>query len=76
MFKSINYTEEDRLQDEIFLEETAISRLYASLGFAMTPVDLETILFNIELHEKRLKLLNESLQELNRHNFSISGKCR
>ena len=76
MFKLLNYTEEDRLQDEIFLEETVISRLYVSLGFAMTPVDLETILFNIELHEKRLKLLNESLQELNRHNFSISGKCR
>lgn len=68
-FMKLNYTEEDRLKDEIYHEQVMISRLQATLGFAMTPVDLETTLFEINKHEKRLKLLQEELQEFNRHGF-------
>lgn len=76
VLQTLNYTEEDRLKDEIYYEQVMISRLQATLGFAMTPVDLETILFEIEIHQKRLKLLEDDLRELNRHNYTISGKCK
>ena len=76
VLQTLNYTEEDRLKDEIYYEQVMISRLQATLGFAMTPVDLETILFEIENHQKRLKLLEDDLRELNRHNYTISGKCK
>ena len=69
ILQTLNYTEEDRLKDEIYYEEVMISRLQATLGFAMTPVDLETILFEIKTHQKRLKLLEDDLKELNRHGF-------
>ena len=68
-FMKLNYTEEDRLKDEIYHEQVMISRLQATLGFVMTPVDLETTLFEINKHENRLRLLQEELQELNRHGF-------
>lgn len=68
-FMKLNYTEEDRLKDEIYHEQVMISRLQVILGFAMTPVDLETTLFEINKHENRLRLLQEELQELNRHGF-------
>ena len=68
-FMKLNYTEEDRLKDEIYHEQVMISRLQATLGFVMTPVDLETTLFEINKHENRLSLLQEELQELNRHGF-------
>ena len=48
-FMKLNYTEEDRLKDEIHYEETMIARLNVMLGFAMTPVDLETILHQIDI---------------------------
>ena len=66
---TLNYTEEDRLKDEIYYEEVMISRLKATIGFAMTPIDLETVFCEIEKHEQRLKLLQEDLKELNRHPF-------
>ena len=68
-FMKLNYTEEDRLKDEIYHEQVMISRLQATLGFVMTPVDLETTLFEINKHENRLRLLQEELQEFNRHGF-------
>jgi hypothetical protein len=68
-FMKLNYTEADRLKDEIYHEQVIISRLQATLGFAMTPVDLETTLSKIDRHENRLRLLQEELQELNRHGF-------
>lgn len=68
-FMKLNYTEEDRLKDKIYHEQVMISRLQATLGFVMTPVDLETTLFEINKHENRLRLLQEELQELNRHGF-------
>lgn len=76
IFKALNYTKEDRLIDEILFEETMISRLHVSIGFAMTPIDLETILSEIDKHEKRLELLKRDLYEY-RHTmlFTISGKC-
>ena len=76
VLQTLNYTEEDRLKDEIYHEQVMINRLQVSLGFAMTPVDLETILFEIENHQKRLKLLEDDLRELNRHNYTITGKCK
>ena len=76
VLQTLNYTEEDRLKDEIYHEQIIINRLQVSLGFAMTPVDLETILFEIENHQKRLKLLEDDLRELNRHNYTITGKCK
>lgn len=76
ILQTLSYTEEDRLKDEIYYEEVMISRLQATLGFAMTPVDLETILFEIETHQKRLRLLEDDLKELNRHNYTITGKCK
>lgn len=76
ILQTLNYTEEDRLKDEIYHEQVIISRLQATLGFAMTPVDLETILSEIETHQKRLKLLEDDLRELNRHNYTITGKCK
>lgn len=76
VLQTLNYTEEDRLKDEIYHEQVMINRLQVSLGFAMTSVDLETILFEIENHQKRLKLLEDDLRELNRHNYTISGKCK
>lgn len=76
VLQTLNYTEEDRLKDEIYYEQVMISRLQATLGFAMTPVDLETILFEIKIHQKRLKLLEDDLRELNRHNYTITGKCK
>ena len=74
-FMKLNYTEEDRLKDEIHYEETMIARLNAMLGFAMTPVDLETILHQIDLHQKRLQVFEDELREYNRHRYTISGKC-
>ena len=76
VLQTLNYTQEDRLKDEIYYEEMMISRLNATLGFAMTPIDLETILYEIETHEKRLKILQDELAELNRHEYTISGKCK
>jgi hypothetical protein len=69
VLQTLNYTEEDRLKDEIYHEQVIISRLQVTLGFAMTPVDLETTLSEIDRHEKRLRLLQEELQEFNRHGF-------
>ena len=74
-FMKLNYTEEDRLKDEIHYEETMIARLNVMLGFAMTPVDLETILHQIDLHQKRLQVFEDELREYNRHRYTISGKC-
>ena len=71
----LNYTEEDRLKDEIHYEETMIARLNVMLGFAMTPVDLETILYQIDIHQKRLQVFEDELREYNRHRYTISGKC-
>lgn len=77
VLETLNYTEEDRLKDEIEREEITIARLNSTIGFAMTPVDLETILFEIDRHEKRLKILQDELVELNRHpqRYTITGKC-
>ena len=60
--KNIHYTQKDKLMDEIQYEQEMISRLYVCLGFAMTPVDLETILSEIDRHEKRLKSLQDGLK--------------
>ncbi len=76
VLQTLNYTQKDRLKDEIYYEEVMISRLNATLGFAMTPIDLETILHEIETHEKRLKILQDELSEMNRHEYTISGKCK
>lgn len=74
-FMKLNYTEEDRLKDEIHYEETMIARLNVMLGFAMTPLDLETILHQIDMHQKRLQVFEDELREYNRHKYTISGKC-
>lgn len=60
--KNIHYTQKDKLMDEIQYEQEIISRLHVCLGLAMTPIDLETILFEINKHEKRLKSLQDGLK--------------
>ena len=60
--KNIHYTQKDKLIDEIQHEQEMISRLHVCLGFAMTPVDLETILSEIDRHEKQLKSLQDGLK--------------
>ena len=60
--KNIHYTQKDKLMDEIQYEQEMIARLHVCLGLAMTPVDLETILFEIDKHEKRLKSLQDGLK--------------
>ena len=61
-FKNIHYTQKDKLIDEILYEQEMISRLHVSLGFAMTIIDFETILFEIDKHEKRLKSLQDDFK--------------
>ena len=60
--KNIHYTQKDKLMDEIQYEQEVIARLHVCLGLAMTPIDLETILFEIDKHEKRLKSLQDGLK--------------
>ena len=60
--KNIHYTQKDKLIDEIQYEQEMISRLHVCLGFAMTFIETETILFEIDKHEKRLKLLQDGLK--------------
>ena len=60
--KNIHYTQKDKLIDEIQYEQEIISRLHVCLGFAMTPINLETILFEIDKHERRLKSLQDGLK--------------
>ena len=60
--KNIHYTEKDKLIDEILYEQEMISRLHVSLGFAMTFIETETIMFEIDKHEKRLKSLQDGLK--------------
>ena len=61
ILKNIHYTQKDKLMDEIQHEQEMLSRLHVCLGLAQTPVDLETILFEIDKHEKRLKSLQDGL---------------
>ena len=63
--KNIHYTQKDKLIDEIQYEQEMISRLHVSLGFAMTFIETETIMFEIDRHEKRLKMLQETFNSLN-----------
>lgn len=60
--KNIHYTQKDKLMDEIQHEQEMLSRLHVCLGLAQTPIDLETILFEIDKHEKRLKSLQDGLK--------------
>ena len=60
--KNIHYIEKDKLMDEIQYEQEMISRLHVCLGFAMTFIETETILFEIDKHEKRLKSLQDDLK--------------
>ena len=60
--KNIHYIEKDKLMDEIQYEQEMISRLHVCLGFAMTFIETETILFEIDKHEKRLKSLQDGLK--------------
>lgn len=64
-FKNIHYTQKDKLMDEIQHEQEMLSRLHVCLGLAQTPVDLETIFHEIDIHERRLKTLQETLKSLN-----------
>ena len=59
--KNIHYTQKDKLMDEIQYEQEMIARLHVSLGFAMTFIETETIMFEIDRHEKRLKSLQDGL---------------
>ena len=59
--KNIHYTQKDKLIDEIQYEQEMISRLHVCLGFAMTFIETETIMFEIDRHEKRLKSLQDGL---------------
>ena len=61
-FKNIHYAQKDKLIDEIQYEQEMISRLHVCLGFAMTFIETETIMFEIDRHEKRLKSLQDSLK--------------
>ena len=63
--KNIHYTQKDKLIDEIQHEQEMLSRLHVCLGLAQTPVDLETIFHEIDIHERRLKTLQETLKSLN-----------
>ena len=60
--KNIHYTQKDKLMDEIQYEQEMIAKLHVCLGLAMTPIDLETVLFEIDKHEKRLKSLQDGLK--------------
>ena len=60
--KNIHYTQKDKLMDEIQYEQEMIAKLHVCLGLAMTPIDLETVLFEIDKHEKRLKSLQDDLK--------------
>ena len=62
--KNIHYTQKDKIMDEIQYEQEMISRLHVCLGFAMTAIDLETILHEIDNHERRLKTLQDTLKSL------------
>ena len=48
--------------DEIQYEQEMIARLHVCLGFAMTFIETETIMFEIDKHEKRLKSLQDGLK--------------
>ena len=61
-FKNIHYTQKDKLIDEIQYEQEMISRLHVCLGFAMTFIETETIMFEIDKHERRLKSLQDGLK--------------
>lgn len=60
--KNIHYTQKDKLIDEIQYEQEMISRLHVCLGFAMTFIETETIMFEIDRHEKQLKSLQDGLK--------------
>ena len=60
--KNIHYTQKDKLMDEIQYEQEMISRLHVCLGFAMTFIETETIMFEIDRHERRLKSLQDGLK--------------
>ena len=60
--KNIHYTQKDKLMDEIQYEQEMIARLHVCLGFAMTFIETETIMFEIDRHERRLKLLQDDLK--------------
>ena len=60
--KNIHYTEKDKLIDEIQYEQEMIARLHVCLGLAMTFIETETIMFEIDKHERRLKLLQDDLK--------------
>lgn len=62
--KNIHYTQKDKMMDEIQYEQEMISRLHVCLGLAMTPVEMETILHEIDNHERRLKTLQDTLKSL------------
>lgn len=63
--KNIHYTQKDKLMDEIQYEQEMIARLHVCLGLAMTFIETETIMFEIDRHEKRLKMLQETFNSLN-----------
>ena len=60
--KNIYYSEKDKVMDEIQYEQEMIARLHVCLGLAMTFIETETILFEIDKHEKRLKSLQDGLK--------------
>ena len=49
--KNIHYTQKDKLMDEIQYEQEMIARLHVCLGLAMTFIETETIMFEIDKHE-------------------------
>ena len=60
--KNIHYTQKDKLIDEIQYEQEMIARLHVCLGLAMTFIETETIMFEIDRHERRLKSLQDDLK--------------
>ena len=60
--KNIHYTQKDKLMDEIQYEQEMIARLHVCLGLAMTFIETETIMFEIDRHERRLKSLQDDLK--------------
>ena len=60
--KNIHYTQKDKLMDEIQYEQEMIAKLHVCLGLAMTFIETETIMFEIDRHERRLKSLQDDLK--------------